>query len=194
MHEDEQQAAERHNGGPCVEDEHRANVRVSHIEQSVMQVLAVGRKWRFSGAQAAKHREREIEQRHNQDRERQQDWNERGDEELGELKLAHIDLAGDRNGRGGHHESDKERAGIAHEQLRGMPVQRQESHAGADEHGGYERGEVEVLGLGDLRRENVAVNEEHAIGDDGYTGHEAVEAVDEVDGVHHEHDGHDRHD
>jgi hypothetical protein len=42
VHEEEQQTAEGDRRGPRVEDQHGVEVRVPHVEQSVVQVFAVG--------------------------------------------------------------------------------------------------------------------------------------------------------
>ena len=86
-----------------VEDQHGVQVRVPHVEQAVVQVLAVGAERRLAGAQPAEHREAEVEQRHDEHRERQQDRDERGQEQprlraVG--SVAGIDLPGDRDRRG----------------------------------------------------------------------------------------------
>ena len=62
--EQEQQQADGCRGGPGVEDQHRVQVGVPHVEQAVVQVLAVGAERRLARAQATEDRQREVEQRH----------------------------------------------------------------------------------------------------------------------------------
>ena len=166
------------------------HVGVTHVEQAVVEVLAIGGERRLAGAKAASDRETEVEKRHDEHRERQQDRDERG-QEVGGVDVRSIDDLGvdlprDEDGGGGHEEPDEQCTGITHEQLGGVEVERQEADARADQHRGGERGEVEVFGLC-LQLEQVGVDEEDAVGDERDPGDETVEAVDEVDGVHDEH-------
>ena len=80
--EDErEQAPERGDRGPAVEDEHRVQVRVAHVEQPVVQVLAIGGERRLARSQAPEDREAEVEQRDHEHRERDDDRDE-GREQL----------------------------------------------------------------------------------------------------------------
>ena len=65
-----------------VEDQHGVQVRVAHVEQPVVQVLAVGAERRLARAQAPDHGEAEVEQRDDEHRERQQDRDEAPGSEL----------------------------------------------------------------------------------------------------------------
>ena len=119
-----------------------------HVEQAVVQVLAVGGERRLAGAQPAEDRETEVEQRHDEDRERQQDRDaERGQQALRSVDRREVDLTGDRDRGRRHEQPDQERARVAHEEPRGMPVERQEAGADPDEHRRDELGEVEVVAL-----------------------------------------------
>ena len=169
-----------------------------HVEQAVVQVLAVGAERRLARAQAAEDREPEVEQRHDQHRERQQDRDERGEQAARAEHVVGTARTRDAAGSIWPVTAIAEAAisiptsrapGVAHEELRRMPVERQEAGARADEDGRDELGEVEVVGLRrSVRTREVAVDEEHAVGDERDAGDQAVEAVDEVDGVHHQHD------
>ena len=55
-------------------------VAVAHVEQPVVQVLAVGAERRLARAQPAEHGEAEVEEGHDEHRERQQDRDERGEQ------------------------------------------------------------------------------------------------------------------
>jgi hypothetical protein len=167
---------------------------VAHVEQPVVQVLAVGAERRLPGPQTAEDGEGEVEQRHDEDREGQEDRQERGQQlRAAEGLGVRVDLARDGDGARGHEEADEQRARVAHEELRRVPVEGEEAEARADEDRADERREVEALGLAGRRvREQEAVEEEGAVRDDRDAGDEPVEPVDEVDGVHDEHDREDR--
>ncbi|MDQ0743645.1 hypothetical protein QFZ62_000953 [Clavibacter sp. B3I6] len=168
--------------------------RVPHVQQAVVEVLPVRAERGLARLQAPEDGEGEVEQRHDEDREGQEDRQERGQQlRAAEGLRVRVDLARDGDGARGHEEPDEERAGVAHEELRGVPVEGEEAEARADQDRADERGEVEPLRLAGVRvREQEAVEEERAVGDDGDARHEAVEPVDEVDGVHDEDDREDR--
>jgi hypothetical protein len=92
-------------------------VAVPHVEQPVMQVLAIGAERRLACAQPAEHREPEVEQGHDEHGERQQDRDERREQAARAEHVVRaartreaigIDLPGDRHGRGGHQHPDQE--------------------------------------------------------------------------------------
>ncbi len=78
LHDEHEQAAHGHDARPGVEDQRRVQARVAHVEQAVVQVLAVGAEGRLAGLEAPEHREGEVEQRDDEDREGQEDRQERG--------------------------------------------------------------------------------------------------------------------
>ncbi|CAI7667856.1 unnamed protein product, partial [Penicillium discolor] len=147
---------------------------------------------RAARAHPAQHGEPEVQERQEHDEQRKQDGQEGTDQlrasEALRVQRRGVHLPGDRDGRCRHEQADHERTGVAHEQLRRAPVQRQEPEARPDEDRGEERGEVEVARGTGVAREDVRVREEHPVGDQADAGDETVQPVDEVHGVHDDHD------
>ena len=79
-----------------------------------------------------------------QHRERQQDRDEGRQQLACRSAVPQVDVAGDADRRRRHQQADEQGAGVAHEQLRRVPVERQEADAGADQHRRDELRQVEV--------------------------------------------------
>ena len=86
---------------------------------------AISIKGRHSPSQPSHDRQRKIEKRHNQDRQRKDDWQESG-KKLGGVHCAGIDLSGHGYRADRHHQAYKQSARIAEEELRGVPIPGQE--------------------------------------------------------------------
>ena len=82
---------------------------MAHVEQAVVQVLAVGREGRLARAEPAHDGQAEVEQRDHEHGERQDDRDERR-EQLAEPERRRVDLARDGDRRGGHEQSDEQSA------------------------------------------------------------------------------------
>ena len=130
----------------------------------------------------AEDREREVEDRHPEDQQRDR---ERSEEEVrlaDELLVERVGAAADDARRDGEQQPEQQRAAVAHEDPRRVEVVRQEPDAHADGDDRHERADVpdvEHVAVDQL----LAVEEERAGTDRHDAGRQAVEAVDEVDRV-----------
>ena len=174
---------------PQVHQQHRLSVPVPELHEPVMQVLLVGMADPLTSPRPANDRQHDVDGRDQQHEERD-GQRPRGGGDVSAAGLGEV-LADplDRGDRQQHPE--EHRAGVAHEDLRGMEVPGQEPDADARGDGGEQGG---------LRRGPELTRIEHDIGEEegGRDRHhprrEPVQPVEQVDGVRDRHGPRDRHD
>ena len=98
-----------------------------------------------------------------------------------------VGAAADRDRRHREQHAEEQRARVAHDDLRRVPVERQEAEAHADRDDRDERSDVRAVEEAGVEQP-VGEQEERAAGDRDDAGGETVETVDEVDRVRHQHD------
>ena len=96
-------------------------MRVPHVEQTVVQVFAVCFERRLAVDQPPCDGHDEVEQRNEEDRERNEERDEGGNELFG-VNRPRVNLTRNRDGRTSHDESDDKCARIAHEHFRRVRV------------------------------------------------------------------------
>ena len=151
-------------------------------EKPVVEVGAVGNEGALSSAHAANRGDDQVEDGHEDDRQRE-DERQRGHDHLLATEQRRIDLASDDDAGGGQDEAHGLRS-PAHHDRGGVEVEPEEAGAHPKQRDHDEAGGRRVGGRAHEPGDDVGVDEEGPRADRDHARCQAVEPVDEVNGVH----------